>query len=412
VEETSGKPESSIRLRLTTRPLILSLLASRDDRMPTSTDVRGTAEAISLSSSGNWFRPMPLPVELTERILSGGLELAGDEVALSFEPRSLFALRFDDTAGGWVDVDRIQFGELHQILVRGDARVELTSFCERECPSAHLDPAATPKLPSGWFLVREFRLDRRPLAQPPAQLAALIRSGGGARLRLVGGLKLPHLHNAYLAGGAPFLALPEDIEDRTFTIRKADTVGTHTFSATGAEFPMGKLRLDPGHYEIEYGPARIDFDLIDGIVETAGEGAGTIATGGDVVGVHRSGDWPMPTSAIAPRSDEFCVLLGPCPTDVEIIHLPAWLSDVLGGGGLHWINVDSWAGFDPVWRLTRPFEERTTYRAERVGSDTPRLTDRGGGWVRLILQARLDDTDDDATVLLWNEYQEAARALA
>ena len=51
-------------------------------------------------------------------------------------------------------------------------------------------------------------------------LAALLRSGGGARLRLVGGLKLPHLHHAYLVGGAPFLALPEGIEERTFLLDK------------------------------------------------------------------------------------------------------------------------------------------------------------------------------------------------
>jgi hypothetical protein len=413
VEASSGKPEAPIRLWLMTRPLILTLLASRDDRMPATTVVVGPAGPISLVSNGRWFRPMPLLADQAAHALSAGLELSGDDVALSFEPRSVYALRADEDAGGWVDVDRIEFGVLHQILVRADARAEVTSFCERESPGAYLDPAATRALPPGWFLIRDFRLDRRPLAQPPSQLAALIRSGGGARLRLVGGLKLPHLHNTYLVEGAPFLALPEGIENRTFTLRKDGTVGAHNFSATETEFPIGKLRLDSGHYEIEYGPARIDLDLIDGIVETAGEGAGTIATGGipGVVGMHGSIDQHAPRNERAPGFREFCVLLGPCPTDVAILHSPVWLSDILGGGGLSWINVDAWTDFEPVWRLTRPMEAQATYVAERVGNSAPRLSERGEGWAKLILQARLGDTADDATYALWDEYQEAARTL-
>lgn len=413
VEGSSGNPEAPIRLWLKTRPLTLSLLASRDERMPLNTDVHGSVGTISLVSNGNWFRPMPLPVVLTEHVLEAGLELTGDDVVLSFEPRSILALRSDERAGGWVDVDQIEFGVLHQILVRTDLRSEVASFCERECPGSHLDPSATHLLPPGWFLIRDFRLDRRPLAQPPAQLAALIRSGGGARLRLVGGLKLPHLHNAYLVDGAPFLALPENIEDRTFAIRKAGTVDAHNFSAAGSEFPIGELHLSSGHYEVTYGPARVEFDLIDGIVETAGEGAGTITTGGSdgVVGMHPSGDWPAPTSVTAPRPAEVCVLVGPCPTDIEIIHSAAWLSDILGEGGLSWNRVDSWADFDPVWRLTRPVEERGGYLAVRVGDGRPNSGEGGQSWARLILQARLDDAADHATTALWNEYQEAAKVL-
>lgn len=408
VQEASGKPESSIRICLRTRPLALSLLASRDDRMPESVVVGGPAGPISLEGRGQWFKPMTLPIALTVDVLQHGLELLGDEVALSFEPRSFYALRFDDTVGGWVDVDHLRFGDLHQLLVRSDVRAELVTFCAAESPGARLDAAATPLLPSGWFLIRDVRLDRRPKAQPLAHLAALLRSGGGARLRLVGGLKLPHLHHAYVAGGAPFLALPEDIRERTFKLYKDDNDLPLTFVATGSEFPLGALKLDSGHYEIKYGPARIDFDLIEGIVETAGEGAGSIETAG-VVGMHVGPDAALtPMTEPAPERGQPCVLLGPTPGDVELVHTPQWLSDVLGDGGLSWTAVDAWPDFEPVWRLERPPGSRSGYLATQIGDEPPNVLPPGGTWASLLFQAELLEGSDSS---LWNDYQQAAKAL-
>ena len=410
VQETSGNPESSIRLFLQTRPLKLTLLASRDERMPVSIRVDGPTGSLQLEGGGSWFRPMPLPIDLTGGILRDGLELLGDEVALSFEPRSIYALRHEDSAGGWVDVDHLEFGVLHQILVHRDVRSEALSFCAAESPGAALDAAATTHLPDGWFLIRGFRLDRRPTAQPPAQLAALLRSGGGARLRLVGGLKLPHLHHAYLVGGAPFLALPEDIEERTFRIDKDDRNLPHTFVATGTEFPLGALQLGAGHYEIRYGPARIDFDLVDGIVETAGEGVGMVETAG-VSGMFAPADWRVPLSVPAPENGQRCVLLGPSPGDVELVHTPQWLSDVLGEGGLSWITVDAWPAFKPVWRLSRTLGS-SGYLATQVGSEHPLAVPPGGTWANLLLQARLDPDGENAEPSLWGDYQQAAKALS
>lgn len=411
VQESSGKPESSVRICMQSRPLALSLLAERDERMPQTVVVNGPAGPLSLEPRGHWFRPMPLPIQLTTDMLEQGLELLGEEIALSFEPRSIYALRFDDTAGSWVDVDHLQFGDLHQLLVCTELRAELLSFCAAESPGSRLDPAATPKLPAGWFLIRDVRLDRRPSAQPPAPLAALLRSGGGARLRLVGGLKLPHLHHAYLVGGTPFLALPEGIEERTFVLDKHGTNLSHTFVATGSEFPLGALKLDAGHYEIRYGPARIDFDLIEGIVETVGEDAGTIDTAG-VVGMHTPGDALVPLTEPAPEDGQPCVLLGPTPADVELVHTPQWLSDLLGDGGLSWKAVDAWPDFEPVWRLRRVLGSRSGYLATQVGSEPPQPSAPGGSWANLLRESHLDlPLGDDTDHSLWEQYQQAAKVL-
>jgi len=410
VQEASGKPESLIRLFLQTRPLKLSLLASRDERMPSSVLVEGPSGPLPLEGGSDWFRPMPLPIEPTAGTLHDGLELLGDEVALSFEPRSIYALRFEDSAGGWVDVDHLQFGDLHHLLVHSEVRSEVLAFCAAESPDAALDPAATPRLPSGWFLVRNVRLDRRPKAQPPAQLAALLRSGGGARLRLVGGLKLPHLHHAYLVGGAPFLALPEGIEKGTFLLDKDDRNLPHKFVATGSEFPLGALQLGAGNYEIRYGPACIDFDLVDGIVETAGEGVGTVETAG-VIGVLTPSDSPEPLTEPAPDAGQPGVLLGPSPSDVEFVHTPQWLSDLLGDGGLSWITVDAWPDFKPVWRLSRTLGSTSGYLAAQIGTEPPLAVPPGGRWANLLLKSKLDPHGENTDPSLWDAYQQAAAAL-
>jgi len=379
--------------------------------MPQTAVVNGPSGLLSLEARGNWFRPMPLPIALTNDTLDYGLELLGDEIALSLEPRLIYALRFDDSVGGWVDVDHLQFGDIHQLLVRAELRPEMLSFCEAESHGSRLDPAATPKLPAGWFLIRDVRLDRRPSAQPPAPLAALLRSGGGARLRLVGGLKLPHLHHAYLVGGTPFLALPEGIEERTFVLDKEGIDLSHTFVATGSEFRLGALKLDAGHYKIRYGPARIDFDLIEGIVETAGEDAGTIDTAG-VVGMHAPGDSLIPLTEPAPEDGQPCVLIGPTPADVELVHTPKWLSDLLGDGGLSWRAVDAWPDFQPVWRLRRPLGSRSGYLATQVGNEPPQASAPDGSWANLLRESQLDLTfGKEADRALWEQYQQAAKVL-
>jgi hypothetical protein len=225
-----------------------------------------------------------------------------------------------------------------------------------------------------------------------------------------GGLKLPHLHHAYLVGGAPFLALPEGIQERTFLLDKDDSNLPHTFVATGSEFPLGALKLSAGYYEIKYGPARIDFDLVDGIVETAGEGVGVVKTA-CVVGMHAPGNSLTPLTELAPEGGQPWVLLGSTPADVELVHTPQWLSDLVGDGGLSWKAVDAWPNFEPVWRLSRPLGSSSRYWATQIGAKPPQPSPPGGTWANLLLQAELDPLLEAADPSLWDDYKQAAKTL-
>ena len=119
----------------------------------------------------------------------------------------------------------------------------------------------------------------------------------------------------------------------------------------------------------------------------------------------------VPLSEPAPEDGQLCVLLGPSPGDVELVHKPQWLSDVLGDGGLSWTTVDAWPAFKPIWRLSRTLGSSSAYLATQVGSELPLAVPPGGTWANLLLQAKLDPHGDKADLSLWDHYQEAAKTL-
>ena len=143
---------------------------------------------------------------------------------------------------------------------------------------------------------------------------------------------------------------------------------------------------------------------MDGIVETAGEGVGSVQTSG-VTGMEADVGTSVPRTVPAPDGAGPCLLLGPAPGDIELIHAPQWLSDLLGDGGLSWAAVDAWPDFEPVWRLSGQPGDGSEYLATQIGSEPPQPASPGGTWSNLLLNAELADSIDRC---LWDEYQEAA----
>ena len=126
--------------------------------------------------------------------------------------------------------------------------------------------------------------------------------------------------------------------------------------------------------------------------------------------MHAPADLPRPLTEPAPEDDQSCVLLGPSPGDVELVHTSQWLSDLLGDGGLSWTAVDAWPNFKPVWRLSRPLDSSSGYLATQVGTEPPLAVPPGGTWANLLLQATLDPHGESADPSLWDDYQHAAKA--
>ena len=374
----TGKPVSPIRLYLTTRPRALRIVLPRDERMPLKTSIDWGDDEIQLSSSSSepYFHPVPLPISISSEALSDDLTVVGPDIGAALEARSIHALRYDEYVGAWISADSIAFGELHHLLAHDNELAELVRFTQsEEIDIAHVSSFAD-HVPAQWNVISGFRILRRPAKEPPTALATLLRSGGGPRLRLVGGLRVPEFTRAYLTGGAPLLAIPAELRSHQIILRRASTDEILTLRPDSSEYRLDKLQLDEGLFQIQCGTARLKFDLIDGLVETAGEGAGTVSTPGrttDLRGVHGFTRSELrPVTVPAPSEGEQCVLVGPGPNDLEIVEVPNWLSGLVGGGGLSWKTTAEWLSFEPVWRLTKQGPTAERYGVVRVGDAQPR----------------------------------------
>ena len=239
----TGKPVSPIRLFLTTRPKSLEIVLPRDDRMPLATTIDWRGETIQLSSSTSdpYFHPVPLPIAITGDFLAADLAVVGPHIGATIEAKTIHAFRYDEYLGAWVSTDSISFGELHYLLVHDNELVDLMRFTRLEGINVSRVAGFADLAPFQWNVIRGFRILKRPAAEPPRVLATLLRSGGGPRLRLVGGLRVPEFTRVYLTGGAPLLALPADVESERFLLRRVSTDDVLTLRAESSEYPLDSL---------------------------------------------------------------------------------------------------------------------------------------------------------------------------
>jgi hypothetical protein len=255
------------------------------------------------------------------------------------------------------------------------------------------------------------RIDARPETAPPARLAALIPAGSSPRLRLLGGLPLTAAHGVYLRGGEPALALSTLSDDDHISIRRASTSQVERFRATSGatrEVPLWKLNLEPDRYEIQHGESKVALQIVDGIAEAAGPGAGTVHHRGRgeavVVGTVASGvGGRTPLTVPAPAAGDSLVLLGRKPGDHHVVELPSWLSSLVGFD-LSWKKIDAWPDFEAVWLLMHGVSGR--YEASLLRAAEPDVNDDvyGTQWARMIAVSSLCDWESEAARELWALY--------
>lgn len=393
-----------IRLLVEDRPFAIGLAVQRGDDAPNTIELTHDCASLRLTSQGSFYSPAPLPLDIA-KVLESGIELSSDTAALTFDPAPIHPLAYDDDLAGWVSTNGISFGEVYCLLVRREVWASVQSWIADEGVGGAIDTTATPKLPNGWFLIRRFRIDVRPQRRPPAGIADLLGSSGGARTRLVGGLTVAGLRRTYLLGGLPFLAIPSD-EDVVPIQLELDGSQAVQLRAEGGELSLNIINLGPGAYRVTTPRGKLDFDVVAGLSQQPGSNVGSVrligVEGRSVRGLVATVAAPGPPVAVAVPHDGTCVVLGPRPGDVALVETPRWLSASLGK--LSWDATDVWCDFHPVWLITL---SRSGYTAKLVEAHAPQPGPAGSSWEGLVMRAELA-SDDDAAIELWGQYREVA----
>lgn len=408
----SGSKASPLRLRLELSPFSLGWIAPRSPDDPNEVAVAGMDGPIDLLASGDWWAPEPLPLEVEPRHLDQGLELVGDVRSFFHDARQAIPFRYDDSQLEHVSVDRLQFGEKHLLLVRGGSlRAATESWMAAEGVPAKLDPRTTQHLPAGWFLFKGVRLDARPSKGAPAPIRDLLGSaGGGARLRLVGGLKLKGLGRVYLTDAGPDLAIPDAAIGSVFSIHAAgfDPIERE---AGGHDFPLSKFASQPGTYEVSNSETSLSFEVVDGVAAVPSPRVGSVRTRGrdglSARGLVVDGAASAPPSSVpVPAGGDVGVAIGPTQADVALVEAPKWFSIV--ADVFSWSHVDLWKDFEPVWLLTHLPGISPSYVARLLHAQPPAEVAPTTSWGRLLLASTLESGSTVATVDLWDAYQAAA----
>lgn len=393
-----------IRVLIEDRPFAIGLAVRRQVDDPTAIDLAHDGSTMQLTSQGGFYSPAPMPLDLAE-VLDSGIELSGEAASVTFDPAPIHALIYDDGLAGWVSANGISFGEVHCLLVRREVWADVQRWIVEEGLVGAIDTTATQHLPNDWLLIRRFRIDARPQHRPPAEIADLLGSSGGARTRLVGGLTVAGLRRTYLVGGLPFLAIPSD-EDAVPVELQLDGLQAVRLRAEGGELSLNIINLGPGAYQITHPRGGLSFDVVDGMSRQPGSDVGTVHQAGvdgrSVQGLVATVPAPRPPVAVAVPHEGTCVVLGPRPGDVALVETPRWLSGPLGE--LSWDATDVWCDFDPVWLITLA----SSYTATLIEAHEPQPGPAGSSWEGLVMRAELASCNDAAAVELWQRYRELA----
>lgn len=417
----TGRAVGRIRLGFTSarRPQV-AVFVQWDERLPEELKLSlPSGQMIAMEREHGWFTPHPVRDIDAAGAMSSGIQLRGDGFRFDLRPDEAYAFAYDDDLGSWVSVDCMSYGDRYHLIVWRDATSEALQFVREVCTTdAKVDEPASRSLPFGWKIITYVRIDTRPKTAPPASLAALIPAGSSPRLRLLGGLPLTAAHGVYLRGGEPALALSTLSHDDRISIRRESTGQVERFrapSTAAREVPLWKLNLEPDRYEIRHGESTVVLQIVDGIAEGAGPGAGSVHHRGRgdavVVGTAASGiSVPRaPITVPAPATGDSLILLGSRPGHHHIVELPSWASSLVGFN-LSWKKIDAWPGFEPVWLLMRGASGRYEASLLRAAGPDADADARGTQWARVIGVSTLCNWESEAAQELWKQYLTTAGA--
>lgn len=425
----TGRAVGRLRLAIKSRRHSgVQLFAQWDERIGDEVELvvpgHGSS-SLRREEDSEWFEPNPLgefSPPLIDDWLSNGVEFAGAPTKFELLGAAAHVLRYDESMARHVSVDFMTIGLPHLVLTRrrhvDEVKNFLTALAEdsgiaREAVTVSDDPRL-----ADWRLIGPFKIDSRPATRPPEVLAQYLPTGTGLSLRLIGGLHVGPGQRTYLRGGEPAVGLNELIEDspRLYRVGPNGEEVEIPLGSEGEEVPLWEECLEPGHYKIRQGPATVALEIVDGIAEEAGRGAGSVRLDGNIEGTiaHNADAVAQPWMVKAPIKTKESFLLGAGgPTEYDSVCRPRWFSQVLkraeGGGRLGWRQIDAWTSFEPVWQV---LQSGSGGQSElHLLNERPPIASgpfaAGTDWSKALCETPLAEDAPEAATVLLQAYKEA-----
>ena len=390
------------------------------------------SSSLRREEDSEWFEPNPLgefSPPLIDDWLSNGVECAGTPTKFERLGTAAHVLRYDESMANYVSVDFMTIGLPHLVLTRrrhvDEVKNFLTALAEdgdiaREAVTVSDDPHL-----ADWRLIGPFKIDSRPATRPPEVLAQYLATGTGLSLRLIGGLHVGPGQRTYLRGGEPAVGPNELIDDSPHLYRvgpdgEEAEIPLESEGQVGSEreeVPLWEECLEPGQYRIRQGVVTVALEIVDGIAEEAGRGAGSVRLDGNIEGtiVHDWDEVAQPWMVKAPVGKKESFLLGAGgPTEYDSVCRPRWFSAALkraeGGGRLGWRQIDAWTSFEPVWQVLQSGSEGQSDELHLLRNRPPIAPEpfaAGTSWSKALCETPLAEDAPEAAAVLLQTYIEA-----
>jgi hypothetical protein len=227
------------------------------------------AEIDLQSAAEDWYQPLTL--EPDRAVLSGGLSMTYDGLALAYDAGSVVPLRATLGLGAWASVRQATALEEHCILTAEALLPRVREFLARYADGDWRVLDRTGNLPAGWRVVERVRITRSvpEVADELQRLAPRLHTA----TRLEGGLQVAP--RQYLTRGEPDLWITVERGEQAEIELDERRIGV---SDGVLEVRLAELDppLGPGEHEIFAGGIRRHFTTFGGFPLVAPAGAGSL----------------------------------------------------------------------------------------------------------------------------------------
>lgn len=217
--------------------------------------------------SSAWYGP--LPIDVRNKDLDGGLVLEADELSFAYSPGRVVPLRASEDLGRWVSVRQVRAAEPHCVIAHTSALDDVRRFLGDHAEPGWRELPGTGNLPEAWRVLDSVRVSSPASPEEPHLRPLAPRFGTTSSFE--GGLRVAS--GQYLAGCEPDLWITVADGDQPVIEIDGEPLA---LSGPIAHLCLSDLDLNVGDHRVQIGGLTRRFSTFTGFPAAAPSGTGTL----------------------------------------------------------------------------------------------------------------------------------------